>query len=141
MTMYLLDTNVCIALINGRDPGLRRRFQRAVASGGIVLLSSIVAFELWYGVEKSQRKENNAQRLHVFLSGPMEWTPFDDQDACAAGAIRGELEKIGKPIGAYDLLIAGQARHRGATLVSANSSEFSRVADLAWEDWATPRKR
>lgn len=141
MTMHLLDTNVCIALINGRDLGVRRRFERAVASGGIMLLSSIVAFELWYGVEKSQRKESNVQRLEVFLSGPMEWMPFDDQDARAAAAIRAELEKIGKPIGAYDLLLAGQARHRGATLVTSNTSAFSRVSGLKWKDWATPRRR
>lgn len=57
MTTYLLDTNVCIALINGNKANVRRRFQRAVARDSVVLLSSIVAFELWYGVAKSQRKE------------------------------------------------------------------------------------
>lgn len=140
MTTYLLDTNACIALINGTQPDVRRRFQRAVARDSAMLLSSIVAFELWYGVAKSQRKEANAQRLEAFLAGPLEWTPFDDDDASAAGDIRAELETSGTPIGAYDVLLAGQARRRGATLVTSNVSEFGRVAGLKWQDWAVPRR-
>jgi predicted nucleic acid-binding protein len=92
MTTYLLDTNACIALINGTEPNVRRRFQRAVARESVVLLSSIVAFELWYGVAKSQRKDRNRPRLEAFLAGPLEWTMFDEDDAEAAGAVRAELE-------------------------------------------------
>lgn len=143
MTTYLLDTNACIALINGSPKELRRRFQRAVAKEAMILLSSVVAFELWYGVAKSQRKESNTHRLEAFLSGPLEWTLFDDDDAREAGTVRAELEVAGKPrkpIGAYDVLIAGQARRRGATLVTSNVREFDRVAGLKWEDWATARR-
>jgi len=50
--------------------------------------------------------------------------------------IRATLEKAGRPIGAYDLLIAGQAVRHKMTLVTANSKEFSRVKGLVWEDWA-----
>jgi tRNA(fMet)-specific endonuclease VapC len=137
---YLLDTNACIALINGRELNVRRRLQRAVRRDSIMLLSSIVAFELWYGVAKSQRKESNTQRLEAFFAGPLEWTLFDEDDARAAGAVRAELEDIGKPIGAYDVLLAGQARRRGATLVTSNTREFARVPRLKWEDWAIPRR-
>jgi tRNA(fMet)-specific endonuclease VapC len=140
MTTYLLDTNACIALINGTQAGVRRRFQRAVARDRAMLVSSIVAYELWYGVRRSQRKEANTQRLEVFLAGPLEWTPFDDDDARAAGDVRAELEAAGTPIGAYDVLLAGQARRRGATLVTSNVREFGRVAGLKWEDWAVPRR-
>ena len=140
MTMYLLDTNACIALINGTDANVRRRFQRAVARKSVMLLSSIVAFELWYGVAKSQRKDNNTQRLETFLAGPLEWTLFDEDDARAAGAVRAELEAVGKPVGAYDVLLAGQARRRGATLVTSNTKEFARVHGLKWEDWAVSRR-
>ena len=106
-----------------------------------MLLSAIVAYELWYGVAKSQRKVGNAQRLDAFVAGPLEWTPFDDDDARTAGEVRAELEAAGTPIGAYDVLLAAQARRRGATLVTSNVSEFRRVAGLKWEDWAVPRRR
>jgi tRNA(fMet)-specific endonuclease VapC len=140
MTTYLLDTNACIALINGNEANVRRRFQRAVARDSMILVSSIVAVELWYGVAKSQRKDSNTQRLEAFFAGPLEWVLFDEEDARAAGTIRAELEAIGKPIGAYDVLLAGQARRRGATLVTANTKEFTRVSGLKSEDWATSRR-
>ena len=103
-------------------------------------MSSVVVFELWYGVAKSERKEANTQRLEVFLAGPLEWTLFDQQDAREAGLVRANLEIAGKPIGAYDVLIAGQARRRGATLVTSNVGEFERVGGLKWEDWAVSRR-
>ncbi len=139
MASYLLDTNACIALINGAPEEVRRRFQHAIAKDATILLSSVVAFELWYGVARSRHKELNTQRLETFCAGPMEWTLFDDQDARESGMVRAELEASGKPIGAYDVLLAGQARRLGATLVTSNVREFERVADLRWEDWAATR--
>ena len=137
---YLMDTNACIALINGAPKPVRRRFQRAIDTEASILVSSVVTFELWYGVAKSQHKETNTQRLEAFLAGPLEWALFDDDDAREAGLVRAELEIAGKPIGAYDVLIAGQSRRRGATLVTSNVAEFDRVAGLKWEDWAAARK-
>ena len=140
MTTYMLDTNACIALINGGEANVRRRFQRAAARESVILLSSIVSFELWYGVAKSQRKDVNTQRLEAFFAGPLEWTLFDEADARVAGTVRAELEAVGKKIGAYDVLLAGQARRRGATLVTSNTKELARVAGLKWEDWAASRR-
>jgi tRNA(fMet)-specific endonuclease VapC len=137
---YLLDTNACIALINGTPKEVRRRFQRAIDKEASILVSSVVTFELWYGVAKSQQKESNTRRLEAFLAGPFEWTLFDDDDARETGMVRAELEIAGKPIGAYDVLIAGQARRRGATLVTSNVAEFDRVAGLKWEDWGAARR-
>jgi predicted nucleic acid-binding protein len=70
MTTYLLDTNACIGLINGSEANVRRRFQRAVARDSVILVSSIVAFELWYGVAMRQRKDSNTQRLEAFSQAP-----------------------------------------------------------------------
>lgn len=136
MTTFLLDTNVCIALINNSSPSTRRRFERALATGDVMLFSSVVAYELWYGVEKSQRKELNAQRVQTFAAGPLEWTPFDEDDAREAGAVRAALELAGTPIGAYDVLLAGQARRHGAVLVTSNTDEFNRVSGLEVQDWS-----
>jgi len=75
---------------------------------------------------------------YKFLSGPISILPFDDEDADAAGSIRASLEVLGKPIGAYDVLIAGQALARQLILVTANVAEFSRVTGHSWQDWAKP---
>ena len=135
---YLLDTNACIALINGTPAPVRDHMRKTIDSGGQVFMSSVVLFELWYGVGKSSRSQANAQRVEVFLSGPVTPLAFDDPDARAAGSIRATLERSGRPIGAYDLLIAGQAMARDLTLVTANVKEFSRIKGLKWEDWAKP---
>ncbi len=92
-------------------------------------------YELWYGIDKSSHRERNAATLDAFLSLDIHPLPFDDDDAREAGDIRAELERAGTPIGPYDVLIAAQARRRGATLVTANHSEFSRVPRLATADW------
>jgi len=133
---YLLDTNTCIALINGQPATVRARLQKATAAGAHVLVSSIAVFELWYGVGKSTRQEFNRKRLEAFLAGPILVLPFEDTDARAAGSVRAVLEATGKPIGAYDLLVAGQALRHQLMLVTANVSEFSRVKGLLWQDWA-----
>jgi tRNA(fMet)-specific endonuclease VapC len=135
---YLLDTNACIALINGSPPAVRPRLEQAIKQGNTVAVPAVAAFELWYGATKSARREANLQRLETFLTGPLELVPFDGEDARVAGEIRARLEAPGTPIGAYDLLIAGQALRCDATLVTANASEFAPVAGLRWEDWSSP---
>jgi tRNA(fMet)-specific endonuclease VapC len=133
--MYLLDTNVCIALLNGRPQEVRVRLEQVRGTDVSVAISSVVAFELWYGVGRSTHRETNARAFEAFLAGPFEVVPFDEEDARAAGRVRAELAAAGTPIGAYDILIAGQAVCSGATLVTADSREFARVRGLAWEDW------
>jgi tRNA(fMet)-specific endonuclease VapC len=135
---YLLDTNACIALINGDPATVRTRMQKAAAAGAHILVSSIALFELWYGVAKSKKQDFNRKRLEAFLAGPILMLPFENNDSRVAGSIRAALESAGKPIGAYDLLIAGQALRHGLTLITANVSEFSRVKGLNWQDWAKP---
>ena len=133
--MYLLDTNACIALINNTVPSVRTRFQKAVAADAKVYVSAVIAFELWYGVGKSARNESNVRIVETFLNGRASLLPFDFEDAKVAGRLRATLEAIGKPIGAYDVLIAAQALRHQLTLVTANVREFRRVKGLKWEDW------
>jgi tRNA(fMet)-specific endonuclease VapC len=134
--MYLLDTNACIVLINNTSSSVRTRLQKALAQGEKVLVSSVVAFELWYGVAKSARPEANARLVETFFAGPVSLLAFEPEDAKVAGRVRAGLEAAGKPIGAYDLLIAGQALRHQLTLITANVREFGRVKGLEWEDWA-----
>jgi tRNA(fMet)-specific endonuclease VapC len=134
----MLDTNACIALINGQPAPVRARMQKATAAGSHILVSSVALFELWYGVAKSAKQDFNRKRLEAFLSGPVLVLPFDESDSHAAGTLRAALESSGKPIGAYDLLMAGQAVRHQLTLVTSNVSEFARVKGLVWQDWAKP---
>jgi tRNA(fMet)-specific endonuclease VapC len=132
---YLLDTNACIALINGKPTSVRIRFQKALGARANVFVPSVVSFDLWYGAAKSSRPESNRQGLQTFFAGPITVLSFEGEDAQAAGILRAELEAAGKPIGAYDLLIAGQALRHKFTLVTANVSEFARIKGLNWQDW------
>ncbi len=136
---YLLDTNACIALLNGEPASVRSRFRKVIAAHNEVFVSSVVALELWYGVAKSSRQEASRQRLQTFFAGPLTPLAFEDEDAQAAGTLRASLEAAGMPIGAYDLLIAGQALRHKVTLVTANVSEFGRIKGLTWQDWGKPR--
>jgi tRNA(fMet)-specific endonuclease VapC len=133
---YLLDTNAVIALLKDEPAIFRKRLRRAVSRGAAIAVSSIVLYELWYGVARSARRRENAERLRVFLSGGIEVSAFDEEDAKAAGELRATLEGVGRPIGPYDLLIAAQALRTGATLVTANVAEFTRVPGLQSQDWS-----
>ena len=132
---YILDTNVCIAVINGVPANVRDRVTKLVARDETIAVSTVTLFELWFGVAKSVRVDANTERLAVFRA-PLEILPFDEEDARFAGTVRAELERAGTPIGAYDCLIAGQALRHSAMLVTANVQEFARVSGLRWENWA-----
>jgi len=132
---YLLDTNACIALVGGRPPKVRDRFDLMLGKGRAVAVPSVAAFELWYGVEKSSRPGPNAERLRIFLERNVRIVDFDYEDARIAGTLRAGLESAGTPIGAYDYLIAGMALRHTLILVTANVREFARIPGLIWEDW------
>jgi tRNA(fMet)-specific endonuclease VapC len=136
---YLLDANACIALIKGKPLSVRAGFQKALDAGDKVFVSSIVASELWHRVAKSSHQEVAAKRLRAFFGGPVIPIAFENEDAEIAGAVRADLKRSGAPIGAYDLLIAGQALRHNLTLVTANQSEFARIKNLVWQDWAISR--
>lgn len=134
----LLDTNACIALINGRPESVRAHLWKALEAGASVWVPCVAAFELWYGVAKSSRPELNRQRLETFFAGPLSLLSFEEQDAQVAGKLRAALEASGKPIGACDFLSAAQAMRHELTLITANVGEFSRIHGLVWQDWAKP---
>ncbi len=137
--MKLLDTNVIIALLNGSKTA-RTRFEAAINANIAVAVSSIAIYELWYGVAKSARRQENSEHLDAFLSGPIVVLQFDAEDGAVAGEVRARLERSGQPIGPYDVLLAGQAIRRGAALVTANKREFARVSGLKIEDWTAIRR-
>jgi tRNA(fMet)-specific endonuclease VapC len=132
--MRCLDTNVVITLLKAKEQRVIDRFKIEIVRDSIAL-PAITLFELEYGVAKSDRGPENAERLSIFLQAPISILTFDADDAREAGVIRGGLARAGTLIGPYDILIAAQARRRDAILVTANTREFRRVPGLKFEDW------
>ncbi len=133
--MYVLDTNVVIAVMTGTPAKVRFGFKEALSRQAVVAVSAIALFELRYGVAHSRRGLENAERLRRFLAGMIKILEFDEEDASVAAEVRQLLETAGTPIGPYDLLIAAQALRHDATLVTANAREFAQVPGLRCEDW------
>lgn len=133
MSLRLLDTNAVIALVTRRSEALLRRVE--ACAPGTLGLSAIVAHELYYGAYRSQKVAFNLETLRLLLAD-LVLLDLDREDARVAGEIRAELARRGTPIGPYDVLIAGQAKARGLTLVTNNTGEFDRVAGLRVEDWS-----
>ena len=133
--MICLDTNAVIAVLNDQTSrsarGLAGRSDWGARSRYRPLL-----FELRYGAAKIARPERNTQRIVDFLSGPIEFLPFEPAVAEEAGDIRAALERAGTPIGPYDVLLVAQARRCDAVLVTAYQREFARVPRPKYEDWA-----
>ena len=129
---YLLDTNVCIPIINGADAALRKRIRGH--SPESITICSVVKAELLYGLRKSSRKAENEQRLRV-LFAELTSFPFDDQAAEHYGIVRTILEQSGQIIGGYDMMIAAIALANDLTVATRNAREFERVVSLKIEVW------
>ncbi|MEP7352315.1 MAG: type II toxin-antitoxin system VapC family toxin [Acidobacteriota bacterium] len=131
LNRYLLDTNIWIALAKGeRGPIVRLQS----LSPEQVYSCSVVRAELMFGAQKSQFVERTVRGFERLLA-PFVSLPFDDDAATVYGVIRADLERVGTPIGANDLLIAGIARAVDCILVTRNLREFDRVAGLRVELW------
>jgi len=129
---YLLDTNICIYIINERSKRVLAHFNRHAI--GDVGISSITMAELAFGVTKSG-SARNWTALEAFLL-PLEIAVFDAEAARAYGKLRTDLERTGHPFGPLDTLIAAHALSLRAAFVTNNVREFSRVNGLAIENWA-----
>ncbi|HEX3527696.1 MAG TPA: type II toxin-antitoxin system VapC family toxin [Thermoanaerobaculia bacterium] len=130
--MYVLDTDICSYLMKRTHPALIERVKAFVPRD--LKVSVITLFELEYGILRSDRRDSLRRVVRAFLEN-VELLAWTDAAAREAGAVRAELAATGRPIGAYDLQIAGHARSLGAILVTNNLREFSRVPGLRLEDW------
>ena len=128
----MLDTNICIGIINRRGENAIK--QLAKCEPGDVSVSSITVAELRYGADKSKSAAKNHQALDFFLM-PLVVAEFNDRAALAYGNVRAELERLGTPIGPLDTLIAAHALSLEVTLVTNNVREFARVKELVLQNW------
>jgi len=133
---YLLDTDMCIYLLNDH-PSVKAR----VAQEGIETLAIAIPTvgELYFGAYNSTRVEANVARVRVFLSPPAPHVLLIDEPAAEQfGRFKALLRREGRPIGDTDQLIAGVAMHHGLTVVTNNTAHFDRLPDLALENWLEP---
>ncbi len=130
---YLLDTNICIYIMNKRPQGVIQKFKQHDV--GVIGVSAITVSELYYGISKSKNRILNTQRVQEFLF-PLAIMPYDEKAAAVYGDIRCQLEEPGKPIGPLDGLIAAQALSRDLILITNNAEEFRRINSLHVENWA-----
>jgi len=130
---FMLDTNICIYVINRKPEKILDRFKQTDPS--LVGISSIALSELLYGASKSSKPEQNRMALAQFLA-PLEIASYDDEAAQYYGELRAHLEKRGTPIRSLDMLIAAHALSMDCTLITNNEKEFSRIPKLRLENWA-----
>jgi tRNA(fMet)-specific endonuclease VapC len=130
---HLLDTNICIYIINKKPRGVVERIRGH--EPGDIAISSLTVAELTYGVERSRHPDRNRVALVEFLF-PFTILDFDSSAAQDFGRIRHSLEATGTPIGPVDLLLSAQARSRNLVFVTNNAREFKRIPGLRTENWA-----
>ncbi len=127
----LLDTNICIALMKGRESAVRRLQERQPSE---CLMSTVTSYELLTGVLKCQNPAREREKV-LRLMAVVRALPFDDVAAAKAAEVRAHLEAIGKVCGPYDMLLACHALSLGLPMATNNVGEFSRIPGLAVEDW------
>ena len=128
---HLLDTQACVSILRGHPAALERMAAHRPSDLGV---STVTGFELYSGVEACRFPARERARVELFLS-PLILIPFDQEAARTAAGVRQRLEKQGRRIGPYDLLIAGQAITLDVILVTHNLREFVRVPGLRCESW------
>ena len=128
----LLDTNICIYFLNRKSEKVIDHFQRSAPAG--IKLSSITAAELYYGADKSKARIKNRKIAEEFVS-TFQIIPLDSACCNYYSKIRNSLEKSGTLIGPMDMLIASICLANNFILVTNNTKEFKRVANLKLENW------
>jgi len=129
--MTLLDANVCIEIIRGRDEQVAKLYEQSDPS--LLFLPSVVAAELLFGALKSVRKDA-VSKTESFIGGH-ELISFGENEARIYSRLRFDLEIQGQRIGANDMMIAATALAWNATLVTHNIREFNRISGLRVVDW------
>lgn len=138
MSIFLLDTNIPIKAIKGRESVLAQNIGAALEAGHELAISVVSLHELEVGVLRNTNAQTAAKKRDVFLGLVKHVWDIDTEDALLAARIRCELMAIGQSIGVFDVFIAAQAKRRGVTLITNNTREFTRVPELIVLDWTLP---
>ena len=129
---YFIDTNIIIYALKNSYPNIVKRFETTPSYN--IFIPSIVKAEIDYGASKSKNSKQTRDLYNKFLS-IYTIVPFTEKETKTYGDIRYQLEKVGKLIGANDMLIAAIVLSHDGILVTHNIDEFSRIKGLQIEDW------
>ena len=132
MKKYLLDTCVVSDYVKG-EPGTRAHL--AKISPLYVALSSVTVMEIYYGLYKNPDRARKIEKVLMDFIDAVDVIPFAAKEAKHAAMVRSWLEEQGKPIGPYDIQIAGAAIANDCILVTSNTREFKRLPELTLENW------
>jgi tRNA(fMet)-specific endonuclease VapC len=132
MARFLLDTNVVSDFVRG-EPHVQRRLRDTPPEN--VAVSAVTVMEVEYGLALVPSRARHLRPVIDALFGAVELLPWTVGDARASGSVRAALRRRGRPIGPYDVLLAGSALARGLVFVTANAREFARVGGLVVENW------
>jgi tRNA(fMet)-specific endonuclease VapC len=136
-SIYMLDTNICSFIMRERPPLVLERLQKAVELQNSIAISVITYYEMLLGVIGRNASPHHARLVEAFVARLSAILPWDRASAEEAVRVRRNLSAKGTPIGGNDAMIAGHALAADCVLVTNNTREFSRVAGLRVEDWAT----
>jgi len=129
---FLLDTNICIHAMHGRQDVIREIMSHRRPD---MAISVVTESELMFGAAKSASAARTKQKVGSFLAA-FEVLDFTSTEAEVFGELRAQLERAGTPVGPFDTLIAAHAKARDLTLVTANEREFRGVPGLRVENWS-----
>ncbi|NER80890.1 MAG: type II toxin-antitoxin system VapC family toxin [Leptolyngbya sp. SIO1D8] len=132
---YLLDTCAVTDFVKGDTNTLDRLKTKSPLQ---IKISAITAFELQYGLQKNKQIKRSTKKAVLGFLDDIEIVPFSAEAANVAAEIRAGVELAGKPIGAYDILIAATALDCNFILVTSNEKEFARIPRLKIENWRLP---
>lgn len=129
---YLLDTCTVSDFVKGQ-PGVLAKIKATAPQ--LIAISAITRMEIEFGLRLNPDRARKWMPVMDAFLFSITILPFENADAQAAGAVRAALQKQGRPIGAYDVLIAGCALARGLVVVTSNLGEFERIGGLQVENW------
>ena len=130
--MTILDTNICVRFLRGEESVVRRLLD--ADENDDLRIPAMVEGELFYGVEKSERRDENREKVKALLAF-LPVCHADDETMEKFGELKAKAEAAGRRVDDADMIIAATAMRHGALLVTGNTRHFSRFDGLEIEDW------
>lgn len=130
--MKCLDTDILVAILRGREEAKEKVAELDEENKGAT--TSVNAFELFFGANKSERKQENLKEASKLLER-LTIFPLDLASSKKAAEISAKLATKGETIDFRDAMIAAIAIENGLTLVTRNQVHFKRIKSLKIESW------